>query len=50
MGINLGDIILGKQGEINKKMLVRKADLEDLSKCIEVKVNKIDLENMLDIQ
>jgi len=50
MRSNPGDVLLGEQGENFKKMLARKADLEDLTKCFEVKVNKIDLENMLDIQ
>ena len=46
---NPGDVLNSEMGNNFKKMLSTKADKEDLNKCFELKVNKIDLENMLDI-
>ena len=47
---NPGDILNSEMGNNLVKMLSTKANKEDLKKCFELKVNKIDLENMLDIQ
>ena len=38
-----------EMGDNWKKMLSAKANIEDLNACFEMKVNKIDLENMLDV-
>ena len=48
--MNPGDILQGEGGENFRKMLSTKADKEALLNCFELKVNKSDLYNMLDVQ
>jgi len=47
--MNPGDIFQGEGGENFKKMLNGKADKDIVQKLQELKVNKIDLNNMLDV-
>ena len=48
-GEGTGDVTKGEAGANLKKLLLMKADKVDLDRAFELKANKVDLANLLDI-